>query len=144
MPRPGRRSVGDLRRRVYEVLERGAASDRESLFVDRCLVALIILNLTAVVLESIPVLAARYRVWFDLIEYGSLFIFTAEYALRVWVAVETAGTGRFAPDFTVIAQRRSPGWLRGFLRQNHLLMPDFVFKPDEAADIVAYIVSLKQ
>ena len=56
---------------------------------------------------------------------------------------ETAGTGRFAPDFTVIAQRRSPGWLRGFLRQNHLLMPDFVFKPDEAADLVAYIVSVK-
>lgn len=59
------------------------------------------------------------------------------------VELETAGTGRFAPDFTAIAQRRSPGWLRGFLRQNHLLMPDFVFKPDESADIVAYIVSLK-
>src|SRR6187200_603447 len=59
------------------------------------------------------------------------------------VEPETAGTGRFAPDFTAIAQRRSPGWLRGFLRQNHVLMPDFVFKPNEGADIVAYIVSLK-
>lgn len=88
MLRPGPRSVGDLRRRVYEVLERGAASDRESLLVNRCLVALIILNLTAVVLESIPLLATTYRVWFDLIEYGSLLVFTAEYALRVWVAVE--------------------------------------------------------
>lgn len=88
MLRQGPRSVGDWRRRVYEILERGAASDRESLLVDRCLVALIILNLTAVVLESIPLLAARHRVWFDLIEYGSLLVFTAEYALRVWVAVE--------------------------------------------------------
>ena len=59
------------------------------------------------------------------------------------VEPEMAGTGRFAPDFTVIAQRRSPGWLRGFLRQSHVLMPDFVFKPNEGADIVAYIVSLK-
>ena len=60
------------------------------------------------------------------------------------VEPETAGTGRFAPDFTVIAQRRSPGWLRGFLRQNHVLMPDFVFKPDEGADIVAYVLSLRR
>jgi len=40
------------------------------------------------VLESIPPLAARYRVWFDLIEYASLLVFTTEYVLRVWVAVE--------------------------------------------------------
>lgn len=60
------------------------------------------------------------------------------------VEPETAGTGQFAPDFTVVAQRRSPRWLRGFLRQNHLQMPDFVFKPDESADIVAYITSLKR
>jgi cytochrome c2 len=57
---------------------------------------------------------------------------------------ETAGTGQFAPDFTVIARRRSAVWLRRFLRQNHLRMPDFVFKPDESADIIAYIVSLKR
>ena len=90
MQQPGRRSVGNLRRRVYEVLERGAAGDRASLLVDHCLVALIIVNLTAVVLESIPLLAGRYRVWFDLIEFGSLLIFTCEYALRLWVAVEHA------------------------------------------------------
>jgi len=52
------------------------------------LVTLILVNLTAVVLESMPPLAASYRVWFDLIEYGSLVVFTAEYALRLWVAVE--------------------------------------------------------
>jgi voltage-gated potassium channel len=83
-------SLIDLRRRVYEILERGSAGDRMSLFVDRCLVALIAVNLAAVVLESMPPLAARYRVWFDLIEYGSLVVFTIEYALRLWVAVEHA------------------------------------------------------
>lgn len=88
MPRLGRRSISNLRRRIYEVLERGSAGDRVSLLVDRCLVTLILVNLTAVVLESMPPLAASYRVWFDLIEYGSLVVFTAEYALRLWVAVE--------------------------------------------------------
>ena len=62
------------------------------------------------------------------------------------VELETAGTGNFAPDFTVIAKRRSttPRSLNAFLRSNHQLMPDFVFKPAEADDIVAYIVSLKR
>ena len=62
------------------------------------------------------------------------------------VELETAGTGNFAPDFTVIAKRRSTTArsLNAFLRSNHQLMPDFVFKPAEADDIVAYIVSLKR
>ena len=87
---PWRRRVGDARRRIYEVLEGGPAGDRTSWWVDRGLVALIVVNVTAVVLELMPQAAGRYAVWFDFIEYGSLVVFTAEYALRVWVAVEHA------------------------------------------------------
>jgi voltage-gated potassium channel len=90
MQRLGRRSLNDTRRRVYEILERGSAGDRVSLLVDRCLVVLILVNLIAVVLESMPSMDARYHIWFDLIEYSSLVIFTLEYGLRVWVAVEHA------------------------------------------------------
>ena len=57
---------------------------------------------------------------------------------------ETAGTGKFAPDFTVIASRRSARWLHAFLRSKHVLMPDFEFKPDEADNLVAYFASLKR
>ena len=57
---------------------------------------------------------------------------------------ETAGTGKFAPDFTVIAKRRPARWLDRFLRSKHVLMPDFVFDRRQADDIVAYIVSLKR
>jgi mono/diheme cytochrome c family protein len=60
------------------------------------------------------------------------------------VSPETAGTGKFAPDFTVVAQRRSARWLHSFLRAKHTLMPDFFLNPREADDIVAYIVSLKR
>ena len=83
-------SIGDFRRRLYEILERGSADDRASLLFDRCIVTLIVVNLTAVALESMPSLAARYGPWFDAIEYGSLVVFTAEYCLRLWVAVEHA------------------------------------------------------
>jgi voltage-gated potassium channel len=77
-----------LRRRCYEILERGAPGDRASVLVDRSLVLLIVVNLLAVALESVPELAARYRIWFDAIELASLIIFTAEYGLRVWSEVE--------------------------------------------------------
>jgi mono/diheme cytochrome c family protein len=60
------------------------------------------------------------------------------------VQPETAGIGKFAPDFTVIAKRRSARWLHAFLRSKHHLMPDFVFNRTEANDLVAYIVSLKR
>jgi mono/diheme cytochrome c family protein len=60
------------------------------------------------------------------------------------VEPETAGIGKFAPDFTVIAKRRSARWLHAFLLRKHTLMPDFVFNQSGADDIVAYIMSLKR
>jgi mono/diheme cytochrome c family protein len=57
---------------------------------------------------------------------------------------ETAGTGRFAPDFTAVANRRSARWIHAYLRSPHVRMPDFEFDPPAADNIVAYIVSLKR
>jgi voltage-gated potassium channel len=50
---------------------------------------LIIVNLVSVVLESVPELATRYGAsWFSAVELVSLIVFTVEYGLRIWVAVE--------------------------------------------------------
>jgi voltage-gated potassium channel len=77
-----------LRRRCYEILEQGPVGDRTSMLVDRLLVLLIIVNLISVALESMPELARRYGTWFDAIELASLVVFTVEYGLRIWAAVE--------------------------------------------------------
>lgn len=77
-----------LRRRCYEILELGPVGDRTSMLVDRLLVLLIIVNLISVALDSMPELASRYRAWFDAIELASLVVFTLEYGLRIWGAVE--------------------------------------------------------
>jgi voltage-gated potassium channel len=77
-----------LRRRVYLVLEQGPVGERIAVVADRALMALIVINLVAVALESVPALGARYALMFDLIEYFSLTVFTIEYALRLWGAVE--------------------------------------------------------
>ena len=80
--------LNELRRRIYLVLEQGPIGDGMGLTVDRLLVALILINLLAVALESVPDLRAAYRPLFAFIEYFSLVVFTVEYALRLWVAIE--------------------------------------------------------
>ena len=83
-----RNRLKDLRRRVYRVLEQGPVGDRVSKAVDRFLVVLILINLIAVALESIPKYEDRYATTFALIEFFSLVVFTIEYGLRLWSAVE--------------------------------------------------------
>jgi voltage-gated potassium channel len=85
MPRD---KVKELRRRVYVVLEQGPVGDGLGGIIDRLLVVLIVINLIAVTLESVPDLGARYAFAFELIEYFSLLVFTLEYGLRLWCAVE--------------------------------------------------------
>ena len=76
------------RRRVYQVLDQGPVGDSGAIVVDRLLVALILANLVTVALESVPNLRAGYEPLFEVIEYVSLAVFTVEYLLRIWCAVE--------------------------------------------------------
>ena len=83
-----RHKSNDLRRRIYHALEQGPVGSVVGVTIDGLLVALILVNLTAVALQSVPSIAARYDLTFNLIEYFSLAVFTIEYALRVWSAVD--------------------------------------------------------
>jgi voltage-gated potassium channel len=71
-----------LRRRIAMVLEQGPVGDPLGVAIDRLLIGLIVINLIAVALESMPRFG-RYEVAFDVIEYLSLVVFTLEYALRL-------------------------------------------------------------
>ncbi len=86
----------ELRRRVYQVLEQGPVGDRLGVVVDRALIALILVNLVVVALQTVPSYAAQYGAWFDTIEIVSLVVFTLEYGLRLWVAAEH-GPNRHLP-----------------------------------------------
>ena len=89
MPRDIRRTA-KLRRRLYEILEHGTIGDRTGLIVGRLIVALIVVNLVSMTLDSVPALQTQYGPLFTAIELTSLVVFTIEYALRVWVAAEHA------------------------------------------------------
>jgi voltage-gated potassium channel len=84
------RRILQLRHRLYQILEQGPVGESLGSLVSRLIILLIVVNLIAVALESVPELAARYAALFTGIELVSLVLFTVEYALRLWVSVEHA------------------------------------------------------
>src|SRR5499425_168830 len=78
----------ELRHRLYDILEHGSIGDRTGVIVGRLIALLIVVNLVAMALESVPSLEARHASLFTAIELLSLIVFTIEYGLRVWVAPE--------------------------------------------------------
>jgi len=87
----------ELRRSVYELLEQGPIGARRTRIVSRIIMLLIITNLVAAALESVPSLDAQYGRWFTAIEWLSLVVFTAEYLARIWVAAEHAPDRHLPP-----------------------------------------------
>lgn len=77
-----------LRKRVYERLEAENRVDPINRAVDIFLAALIIVNVVAIILETVDSFEHRYRELLLVIELISVAIFTIEYLLRVWVCVE--------------------------------------------------------
>ena len=75
-----------IKRRLYEILEEGVSGDQTSTWTDRCLMTLVVLNVAAVVLETVPEIYARFAFEFTIFEYISVAIFTVEYGLRLWVS----------------------------------------------------------
>jgi len=61
------------------------------------------------------------------------------------VALRVARTGGIAPDFGTIADRPETNaqTLKAFLDSSHQLMPNFRLTPEEANDVIAYILSLR-
>ncbi|MGE3174537.1 MAG: potassium channel family protein [Planctomycetota bacterium] len=80
-----------LRARTLAVLEPAADGDRLSRGVDLFLVALIVANVTAVVLETVPEVEARHGAALATFEVVSLAVFGLEYALRLWCCTAAPG-----------------------------------------------------
>jgi voltage-gated potassium channel len=80
------RAPSGLRSRLHDILEHGSVGSLAARVVNGFLIVLIIANVAAAVLESVPDLATRYDTLFIGIEFASLVIFTLEYLLRLWIA----------------------------------------------------------
>ena len=76
----------NIKKRTSELLSKANISDKPSQYVDTALFILILLNITAVCLESIKDIGNKYEKSFYYFEMFSVFIFGIEYLLRVWSA----------------------------------------------------------
>ena len=77
-----------IRRRVYEILEVARPGDRASRLTDTFILSLILLNVAALVLETVQPIYDAGRVYFDSFELISVLIFSIEYVFRIWCCVE--------------------------------------------------------
>lgn len=73
-----------LKARVYDVLINTDDDSRTDRVIAVFLMVLILLNVLAVVLETVEELSRAYGQFFFWFEVFSVFVFTAEYVLRLW------------------------------------------------------------
>ncbi len=77
-----------IRKRIWEILEKGNSKDKVSFYTDIFLITLIIFNIIAVLLETVDSIYSKYALQFMIFERFSTVIFLIEYILRIWVCVE--------------------------------------------------------
>ena len=81
-------------KRILQILSRHNHNDLASKLCDLTLGVLILLNVTAVTLESVPQIGARFHLQFYYFEILSISIFTIEYVTRIWVStIDVKGKG---------------------------------------------------
>ncbi|KID54744.1 Ion transport protein [Pseudoalteromonas luteoviolacea] len=77
-----------LRQKVAAILEGSGKYRKVAHSLDIFLIALIVFNVVAIVLESVPTLTQQYYQTFFYIEVISVGIFCIEYLLRLWCCVD--------------------------------------------------------
>lgn len=70
------------------MLEAGHSHDWQSRTFEFSMAALIIVNVIAFTVETVPAIHNRHAVFFAVFDYVSILIFTLEYAARLWVCTE--------------------------------------------------------
>ena len=75
--------LSELQHSVMEVLE-GSPSYKISKYVEWLITVVVLVNCSAVILDSVPEVHADYKDFFHELEFWSVTFFTIEYVLRVW------------------------------------------------------------
>ena len=106
-----REEAKSLRQRVYEIIETGHGETPASKLFDTFIVALILTNVAAFVAETVPSVRAHWEQWLHPFEVFSVTVFTIEYLLRLWTAVEVPYLSRIAPWKARLTLARQPALL---------------------------------
>lgn len=73
-----------LRKRVYEILEINNPRDHQAFLINGGIIGLIIVNVMAVMLDTVRGLSPNAQTVLKVIEVLSLVVYTTEYLVRLW------------------------------------------------------------
>ena len=96
------------RKKVYDILEHGFDGSRTNRLFSGFIVLLIILNVSAIILESYKPIGEMYHKEFHLFNIFSVIVFTLEYFARIWVSIESPHSDRSKPIKSRIKYSLSP------------------------------------
>lgn len=97
-----------IKARLYKILEAGHSHDWQSRLFEAAMATLIVLNVIAFTLETVPSIHDRHAVLFRFFDVASILIFTAEYAARLWVCTEHSPFRGLSPIGARLKFARSP------------------------------------
>jgi voltage-gated potassium channel len=80
-----------MRKRFYRLLEPSKNKKDPNYYFDLFIMALIILNVLAIILASDKTIGGKYKSFFASFEIFSVIVFSIEYLLRLWTIVEKKG-----------------------------------------------------
>jgi len=75
-----------VKRRVFEILHVASDTDAAARAVNVFIMALIIVSVVSVVLETVKPIASAHTLFFKTVEAVTVAVFTVEYVLRLWTA----------------------------------------------------------
>lgn len=96
-----------VKTRVYKILEVASEDDTTSRAFDIFIMALIFLNVVAVILETVEGLAVLYAHIFSAFETVSVVVFTVEFLLRLWVCTEGENGNSITKRLTFVVKPMS-------------------------------------
>ncbi len=77
-----------LRQNFAQILESSGKNIKKGRWLDSMLVVIILINVIAIVVESVQSIAIEYKTIFMWIEIVSVLIFTVEFLVRLWACVD--------------------------------------------------------
>ncbi len=75
-----------IKNRIYQIIEKGSHGSKQNLIFDYTITILILLNVIAIILETIPEVNDSLRGFLRQFELVSVIIFSIEYLLRLYVS----------------------------------------------------------
>lgn len=80
------KNIVKCKKRIFELIEIEDKGDPVSRGINGLIIGLILLNITAMVVESYLHVDSYYHVWLKRLEICTIAVFSLEYILRVWIA----------------------------------------------------------